>query len=103
MAILRLKQAQYALTDGRLDEAFDLAQSDKVTAHQQGQKLLTDLAGRFTRRGRDHLDAGRTAEALADCEKAVKLAGNRNRSGPKRRGKCAGLRKGVGLGEGVGR
>jgi len=89
VAILRLKQAQYALSDGRLDEAFDLAQSDKVTEHQQGQKLLTDLAGRFTRRGRDHLDAGRTAEALADCEKAVKLAGNLDQVAELRRDVCS--------------
>jgi len=76
VVILRIKQAECALADGRLDEAFDILKAEQVRRHRRGQAL----AGRLTRalavRGRSHLDAGRIEQALNDCNKADKLGGN---------------------------
>ena len=76
MLILRLKQAESAMADGRLDEAFETVQSKDIREHRRGQKLIGRLAHAFTKRGRDNLDAERIQLALTDCNKAEKLAGN---------------------------
>ena len=74
--ILRLKQAASAIADGRLDEAFDIVQSKNIREHRRGQKLIGRLARAFAKRGEDNLEAERIQLALADCNKAEKLAGN---------------------------
>jgi hypothetical protein len=74
--ILRIKQAQCALADDRLDEAFEIAKADDVKRHRHGQRLIGRLMRAFIRRGRQNLEAGRFQPALADCNKAEKLAGN---------------------------
>ena len=76
MLILRIRQAESALKDGRLDEAFELARADDVRAHRRGQKLVGRLARALIERGGQHLAAGRWPQAMADCEKAGRLAGN---------------------------
>ena len=76
MLILRLKQAASAIADGRLDEAFDIVQSKDIREHRRGQKLIGRLALAFAKRGQDNLEAERIQLALADCNKAEKLAGN---------------------------
>jgi len=74
--ILRLKQAESAMADGRLDEAFDIVQSDSIKQHRRGQKLIGRLARKLSERGRENLDAERIQLALLDCNKSEKLAGN---------------------------
>jgi len=74
--ILRLKQCERALADGRLDEAFDLARQPDVRAHRRGQQLTTKLLKSLIDRGRRHLAQGRLAAAAADADKAVLLGGN---------------------------
>ena len=65
MLTLRLKQAETALKDGRLDEAFDLLHSSEaLRQHRRGQSILTQLTQQLAERGRDHLTAGRLQEAL---------------------------------------
>ncbi|MHC4116610.1 MAG: hypothetical protein ACYSWO_03790 [Planctomycetota bacterium] len=76
MLILRLKQAESAMADGRLDEAFDIVQSDSIRQHRRGQKLMGRLARKLAERGRENLDQERIQLALLDCNKAEKLAGN---------------------------
>ena len=76
MLILRLKQAESAMADGRLDEAFDIVQSDSIRQHRRGQKLIGRLAQALAKRGQENLEAERTQLALLDCNKAEKLAGN---------------------------
>ncbi|MHC4556331.1 MAG: hypothetical protein ACYTFW_06920 [Planctomycetota bacterium] len=76
MLILRLKQAETAIADGRFDEAFDIVQSEDIKQHRRGQKLISRLARAFTKRGQENLDAERIQLALVDCNKAEKLAGN---------------------------
>ena len=76
MLILRVRQSEVALTDGRLDEAYDLAVAHDVGRHRRGQRLITRLAAALVKRGNTHLAAGQPREALNDCEKAAKIAGN---------------------------
>ncbi len=76
MLILRLKQAETAVADGRLDEAFEIVQSEQIRQHRRGQKLIGRLAGAFAKRGQENLEAERIQLALGDCNKAEKLAGN---------------------------
>jgi len=74
--ILRIKQAEIALADGRLDEAFEIVRSEHVRNHYRGQKLISRLSAALAKRGRDNFEAERIQDALADCSKAEKLAGN---------------------------
>lgn len=76
MLFLRIKQAEVALKDGRLDEAYGLAGSDSFRAHYRGQQLIGHLARALLERGQRHLTEGRLPDAGADCGKAERLAGN---------------------------
>lgn len=76
MLFLRIRQAETALGDGRLDEAYGLVQDVKLRAHRRGQDLIGRLARALVARGRQHLADQRWPQALADCEKAAKLGGN---------------------------
>jgi hypothetical protein len=74
--LLRLKQAESAIADNRLDEAFDIVQAEDIKQHRRGQKLIGRLARAFSKRGQENLKAERLQLALIDCNKAEKLAGN---------------------------
>ena len=76
MLILRIRQAECALGDGRLDEAFDLVMTNGMHEHKRGQDLAGRLSRKLIERGRGHLEGSRLVQAGADCEKAAKLAGN---------------------------
>lgn len=73
---LKLKQAKAAFTDGHLDDAHDLIAKGNLLNQRQGQKLARKLAIALITRGNVHLGAARIDSALADCNKADKLAGN---------------------------
>jgi hypothetical protein len=74
---LQIKQAEVALADGRLDEAYRLiATSQPLRSHRRGQAIVTELVAQLVERGKAHLAANRIVEALADCEKAQQLGGN---------------------------
>ena len=72
---LRLRQAETAFAEGRLNEAARLAEQQGVRDHREGQLLLTKIVDAFVERGREHLEAGRLNEAVVDCGEAKKLAG----------------------------
>ncbi|MCY2951161.1 MAG: hypothetical protein NTU53_04185 [Planctomycetota bacterium] len=76
MLILRIKQAECALADGRLEEAFDLVQAKDLREHRRGQDLAGQLARALVQRARQHLGAGQLTLASTDCDKAARLAGN---------------------------
>ena len=76
MLILRIKQAETALADGRLDEAFELVGPQEVRSHHRGQRLIGRLVRALVQRGKDHLADQRLQQALADYGKAQKLGGN---------------------------
>ncbi|MBN1507488.1 MAG: hypothetical protein JW955_11615 [Sedimentisphaerales bacterium] len=75
MLILRIRQAECALADGRLDEAFEIAQAEEIRRHRHGQKLVGRLARALVQRGQENLAGSRFQPALTDCNKAEKLAG----------------------------
>jgi hypothetical protein len=72
-----MRQAEVAMSDGRLDEAYRLVQSDSLRTHRRGQALINELVKKFVERGKSHLKNDRAVQALADCEKAQTLGGNR--------------------------
>jgi len=74
--ILRIRQAEVALGDGRLDEACELCRSERLRSHRKGQALVTRLVQALVKRGHEHLNAARPQQALIDCEKASRLGGN---------------------------
>jgi len=75
--ILRIRQAEVALGDGRLDEAYELCQqSERLRSHRKGQSLVTRLVHALVKRGQAHLEALRPQQALVDCDKAQRLGGN---------------------------
>src|SRR5690349_13433696 len=77
MLFLQIKQAEVALADARLDEAYQLIQADPaLRSHRWGQALITDLARKLVERSESHLKDGRATLALTDCDKANLLAGN---------------------------
>jgi tetratricopeptide (TPR) repeat protein len=76
VVILRLKQCERALADGRLDEAFDLLRQPDIRSHRRGQDLVGDLVKALVDRGRKHLAQGRLTAAAMDAEKAVQIGGN---------------------------
>jgi len=76
MLILRIRHAETALADGRLDEVFELVRDPKLRSHRRGQDLITKLVNALEKRGREHLKGARFTAALTDCERAQQLAGD---------------------------
>jgi len=74
--ILRIRHAETAMADGRLDEAFEMVRAEDVRAHRRGQDLIGRLVRAFVERSRRHLADGRLVQAMADCGKADQLGGN---------------------------
>lgn len=93
MLILRIRQAECALADGRLDEAFEIAQANEVRSHRYGQRLIGRLAREIVRRGQEHLTAGRFQAALLDCNKAEKLGGTMSEVAQLRTAICEAMTK----------
>jgi len=73
--ILRIRQAECALSDGRLDEAFELADRHDVRSHRRGQRMVGKLVRALVARGTRHLEADRLPDASADSEKARRFGG----------------------------
>jgi len=91
--ILRIRQAECALADGRLDEAFEIAQSEDLRRHRHGQRLIGRLTRALIQRGRENLATGRYQPALTDCNKAEKLAGNTSEIAKLRAAVCSEILK----------
>ena len=93
MLFLRIRQAEVALADGRLDEAYDIAMHEDVKAHRKGQKLATQLAEKLIERSSEHLADDRFDLAMRDCDRAARLAGNQAQIALLREEASAGLKK----------
>lgn len=76
MVILKIKRAETALAEGRLEEAMSVLCREDVRSHRRGQELLSELARAFVHRGHDHLAEGRIELALADARRASEVAGD---------------------------
>jgi hypothetical protein len=74
--IVRIKQCEAALANGRLEEAFELVRQPDLRAHRRGQELVGEIAKALLNRGRTHLGAGALTEAASDCDRAAALGGN---------------------------
>jgi tetratricopeptide (TPR) repeat protein len=71
---LRIKRAEVALADGRLDEVCKLLRAEDMQAHRRGQDLVRRMTEALIARGQAHLQAGRLEDALADCGRLHELA-----------------------------
>lgn len=76
MLALRIRKAEIAVKDGRLDEAYQQAVREDVRDHRKGQRLITRLTSAFQSRAQQHLKSGNAAAALADADRATRLGGN---------------------------
>ena len=74
LLFVRLKAAENALRDARLDEAYRLATAPDIREHRRGAAVLAKLAKKLLERARTHFRADRFTEAMADLERA--RAGN---------------------------
>jgi hypothetical protein len=70
LLFVRLKAAENALRDGRLDEAYRLATAPDLREHRRGAAVLAALSERFLERARTHFRADRFAEAMLDLDRA---------------------------------
>ena len=70
LLFVRLKTAENALRDGRLDEAYRLASAPDLRHHRRAGAVLAALTERFLERARSHFRADRFTEALMDLERA---------------------------------
>jgi len=67
---LRLKEAENALRDGDIDEAFGIVTRKSLSAHRRARQILRQLGEPFLKRAKTNLSAGRLDEALADVRRA---------------------------------
>ncbi len=70
LTFMRLRAAEKAAKDGRLDEAFRLACAQDLRTHKRAQAILKSLAPTLLERAREHYRADRFAEALSDLDRA---------------------------------
>lgn len=75
LLFVRMKAAEQALRDGRLDDAFRMASEVEIAGQARGARLLAKLADAFVVRARDHYRAERFTEALVDLGKADQCGG----------------------------
>ncbi len=66
----RLRAAEKALLESRLDEAHRLLTAPDIRAHRRGGTLLADLCEKLVERARTHFAGDRFTEALTDLDKA---------------------------------
>ncbi len=68
---VRLKTAEKALKEGRLDEAHRLATAPDLCHQRRAKDVVNQLATHFLERAREHYRADRFDEALSDLTKAA--------------------------------
>ncbi len=75
---VRLKAAEKALRQGRIDDAVAATQQPELRDHPRGQKLLDELVKPLVARARLHCQAGRYRDALTDLDRLAAMG----RAGP---------------------
>jgi len=70
MLFVRLKSAENALRDGRLDDAYRLATAPDIHEHRRGSAVLAALTEKFIERARNHFREDRFTEAQIDLDRA---------------------------------
>ena len=66
----RLRAAEAAVRQGRLDEAYRIALAPDIRAQRRGAALLRRLSDKFIARAREHFASDRFSEALRDLDRA---------------------------------
>ena len=74
---VRLKAAEQALRDGRLDDAVRMAREPAIADHARGGRLLGGLSEALLERARGHYRAERFTEALLDLGKVDECGGQK--------------------------
>jgi tetratricopeptide (TPR) repeat protein len=72
LAAVRLRSAEEALAEGRLEDALELADAADLAGQRRAQRLLSELAKRFLLRGQDRLLNRHFGEAIADFDRAAR-------------------------------
>src|SRR5688572_23477432 len=70
---LRLREAEEALKNGRLDEASRLLRDDELRKYFPAKKLLANAARQMVARGRLHAQKAETAAGWHDFQAAAEL------------------------------
>lgn len=68
-----IRAAESALSDGRIDEAFDRLSQPDVRRQRRAQELTDELARQLLARARLHAQAGRYRDVLADLGKLASI------------------------------
>ena len=71
LLFVRLRAAEKALRQERIDEAYRLAASPDLRSHKRAKAVLGALADRFIERARTHFHEDRFEEALSDLDRAA--------------------------------
>lgn len=74
---VRIKAAENALKQGRLDDAFRLGMSEDLQDDRRAKQLVARTANALWERAKRHYDAGRYSEALIDLERAGRAGRDR--------------------------
>ena len=75
MQLLRIKQIEFALRGGRLEDAFQRLKKSNVLQHRRGQELKQELAAAFVARAEGYVESKQLDAAAVDCQRAADLAG----------------------------
>ena len=78
---LKLREAQVALDDGRLDEASRILADGQLQEFLPAKRLLARLADRFARRGKDRLAQGESSAGWQDLAAATELGADARQLG----------------------
>ena len=76
MLVVAIRQAEVAIQENRLDDAFVIACRKDVRDHARGQNLVSRLVDCLIHRAYEHFFEDRLDEAHRDCEKAHQLGGD---------------------------
>lgn len=75
LVFVRLRAADRALREGRIDEAYRLASATDLREHRRAGEVRAVLSEKFLARAREHFDADRFREALEDLDRAADCGG----------------------------
>ncbi|MCH7597019.1 MAG: FHA domain-containing protein [Planctomycetes bacterium] len=70
LQFVRLRAAEKAQRDGRIDEAYRLASASDLRVHKRGAAVLASLTEAFVTRARDYYRDDKFTEALMDLDRA---------------------------------
>lgn len=76
MLAFKLKQAETALQQGLLEDAYELCRDRQLLGHWYGRRLMGQLSKNLLRRGNEYLQAGRLDQALTFCDMGSELTGS---------------------------